>query len=959
MIRQREITPELLARLTALLFTKLPFQDILRGDIHYSSISSGSMAELMIENAYFHQSYSKLECASYAQTVIDYVAEKSAWQNEHTVSQQAAAQELNAFDLLLMTLQDLLVVNNNQLMCSYEHILSWRLLSRHLGEELPLSARYASWDRQRWMGDRRSFDWPYITGHNNKQLNVILHRGIAEHHCHLWGSTPYFHVSWVNLMNSPSNSDYSRNLHRLDPRVWAQARLSGSKENAPGALHEDFLKAGEPWSRMGELAQLRAAWIRFYLIQRLTGAENWEPSKRIVCDAVCKLENWPQLLLSKDMLQAHIDACAYTPRFQEDYALNLFQWDLPAAASNYKILMGERWFYYNIFADYFRPESQKKLSSFDYNLFFAYCLIRAGLRAQMVQSNDRIGFDNFSEIERRKGYFLGDSLSERRLTRLAINETLKKPYIQELEVRITPSIAQLKRLEAAVNQGENKEEDPRQSKARKRQYYYTFHFIKQKDTPTAAQRDYGVLQSLTCRNDKLRRKLKKQALQILHFRKTEPQLARRLLGIDAASQEIGCRPEVFATVYRLLGGDFVQYGGYPEDLQLPPLGKTYHVGEDFLDIVDGLRAIDEVIRFLDFDCGDRMGHAIALGINVEAWYENKHRTISLSVQDYLDNLAWFYHALNYFSVPGMHALKERLSADFEYWFRIVYRNHTSDEALNSFMERARRDCYDKTGEDHGRYRKHTCHFDIMDYYHAWSLRGDDPSCYAEGYFRKPDITSFLLPMDSCKVNEKFPARYEDRYVAEYSLLNYLYQFDEAVRREGEKRISIHISEEYIRGVKAVQLEMRYLLAQKGIAIETNPTSNVLISNFRKYEEHPVLAFYNRGLPVSEEEEAECAQLQVSVNTDDSGVFYTDLETEYALLARSLELITGENGRPRFKKSDIYTWIDHIRVMGLEQSFRPIDQWLYPSNHRRKASSVLTARSAAKKCFCLRGKPLQI
>jgi len=937
MIHQREITPELLARLTALLFTKLSFRDVLKGEIHYSAISSDNMAELMIDNPYFHQSYSKLECASYAQTVIDYVAEKSAWQR---VSNQAVTPHLNAFDLLLMALQDLLVINNNRIMCSYEHILSWRLLSRHLGEELSLSARYAAWDRQRRMADRRSFDWPYITGHNNKQLNVILRRGIAEHHCHLWGSTPYFHVSWVNLMNAPSNSDYIRNLRRLDPHVWEQARLSRPKESAPGAPCEDALNAGEPWNRMGELAQLRAAWIRFYLIQRLTGAHRQEPSQRIVRNTVCKLENWPQLLLSKDTLQAHIDACAYMPRFQEDYALNLFRWSLTDPESNYKILVGERWFYYSIFADYFRPESQKKLDPFDYNLFLAYCLIRASLRAQMVQSNDRIGFDNFSEIQDRKDYFLGDPLSERSLTRLAINESLKKPYMRELEVRITPNTAQLKRLEAAVNQDENKEEDPEKSEARKSQYYYTFHFIKQKDAPVAAQGEYTVLQNLTCRNDKLRRKLKKQALQILHFRKTEPQLACRLLGIDAASQEIGCRPEVFATVYRLLGGDFVQFGrqygkqygrqygkqysGYPEEEQLPPLGKTYHVGEDFLDIVDGLRAIDEVIRFLDFDCGDRMGHAIALGIHVETWYENKHRTISLSVQDYLDNLAWFYHALNHFSVPGMHALKERLSADFEYWFRIVYRNHTSDEALDSIMERARRDCYDKTGEDHGRYRKHTCHFDIMDYYRAWSLRGDDPSCYAEGYFRKPDITSFLLPMDSGKVNEKFPARYEDRYVAEYSLLNYYYQFDEAVRREGEKRISIHISEEYIRGVKAIQIEMRYLLARKGISIETNPTSNVLISTFRKYEEHPVLAFYNRGLPVSEQEEAECAQLQVSVNTDDSGVFYTDLETEYALLARSLEQITGENEKPRFKKSDIYTWIDHIRVMGLEQSFRPID-----------------------------------
>lgn len=115
--------------------------------------------------------------------------------------------------------------------------------------------------------------------------------------------------------------------------------------------------------------------------------------------------------------------------------------------------------------------------------------------------------------------------------------------------------------------------------------------------------------------------------------------------------------------------------------------------------------------------------------------------------------------------------------------------------------------------------------------------------------------------------------------------------------------------------------MRYHIAQKGIAIETNPTSNVLIGAFREYDKHPILSFFNRNLPVTNEEEQDCAQLQVSINTDDSGVFYTDLETEYALLAHSVEQITDENGRYRFKKNDIYSWLNAIRIMGNNQTFR--------------------------------------
>lgn len=356
---------------------------------------------------------------------------------------------------------------------------------------------------------------------------------------------------------------------------------------------------------------------------------------------------------------------------------------------------------------------------------------------------------------------------------------------------------------------------------------------------------------------------------------------------------------------------------------LPILRKTYHVGEDFLDVVDGLRAIDEVVRFLNFDCGDRLGHAIALGINVGDWYASKHGSISLSVQDYLDNLAWLYHALTHFSIPHSHMLKERLASDFEYWFRIVYRNHMQDRTLHSIMRSARR-WYDLTHEDQNLYQNHPCHFDIMDYFRAWTLRGDDPYCYEGGFFRHPDSTAFLLLHENCRMNHQFPLSKDDRYVAEYSLLNYYYQFDSNVRSAGAQRIKVDVDDEYVQGARAVQIAMRYWIASRGISIETNPTSNVLISTFRQYEKHPILSLYNRSLPVSAEEEAECAQLQVSINTDDSGTFYTDLETEYALVASSVENLRDSSGRPRFKRHDIYAWLDSIRTMGLDQGFRSIN-----------------------------------
>ena len=316
-----------------------------------------------------------------------------------------------------------------------------------------------------------------------------------------------------------------------------------------------------------------------------------------------------------------------------------------------------------------------------------------------------------------------------------------------------------------------------------------------------------------------------------------------MLGIDAASREIGCRPEAFGTVFRLLGDHKFSYGGYTEPIRnLPVLGKTYHVGEDFADVVDGLRAIDEVVHFLEFDCGDRLGHALALGINVEDWYEQKNREIAVSVQDYLDNLAWLYHALTHFSVPNAGHLKERLIRDFEYWFRIVYRNNFNEDDIRRIWQSAKA-YYKNTDEDHGRYHEHSSHFDIMDYYRAWMLRGDDPSCYIDGYFKKPKGSRFLVPEERAKICMNFPPNFEDRYISEYSFLNYLYQFDDRVREAGARKIKIDVKREYIDAAKAVQREMRYRIARKGISVETNPTSNVMIGTFRNYEKHPILAFY--------------------------------------------------------------------------------------------------------------------
>ena len=129
------------------------------------------------------------------------------------------------------------------------------------------------------------------------------------------------------------------------------------------------------------------------------------------------------------------------------------------------------------------------------------------------------------------------------------------------------------------------------------------------------------------------------------FREDHPETANRLLGIDACNEEITCRPEVFAQAFRYLRNHSLiekRADSLEATRKLPELGVTYHVGEDFLDIVDGLRAVEEAILFLNMRCGDRIGHGLVLGVDVEEWYDLKNNRILLSQQEYLDNLVWLY-----------------------------------------------------------------------------------------------------------------------------------------------------------------------------------------------------------------------------------------------------------------------------------------------------------------------------
>ena len=69
---------------------------------------------------------------------------------------------------------------------------------------------------------------------------------------------------------------------------------------------------------------------------------------------------------------------------------------------------------------------ERILSREEHNLFYAYLCLKNELRKQMVQVNERVGFDNFQVFEQRKGFFFPAQLRVRKVkrsTRGAVNHS--------------------------------------------------------------------------------------------------------------------------------------------------------------------------------------------------------------------------------------------------------------------------------------------------------------------------------------------------------------------------------------------------------------------------------------------------------------------------------------------------------------------------------------------------------
>lgn len=492
------------------------------------------------------------------------------------------------FSILYTYAAEVLDLQEGVPICKLEGILNWNSISKRLGQDLFTTAWLAWKDAETpFHCGQKTFDWPAVLKSDDKRLNTLLEKGLAENHFHLNGSTQSFALSWACLMNHP---DMVKQYFQQNKNFDENLNLNITKGTVDRVME---------WTDR----ILYAAMIRALLFLRCIGirdsAEIWEEFTdfdrfRLVAGVKSKTDVLRTLYGVHFRQQSNRRVCLDYANCERCYSVK--------EESFNRLLAGERNFLYQCFRMQFESRFTRQESA----LFYLYLLIKSNFRSELIQVNMRPGFQNFSQYQDRKNQFFGN-LEEYWVEsyRLSVCASVKESHLTALEARIMPKNT------ASAMYREIKSLDEKILFCGKKDFllpHYVIHFPKKKfSSRELPQYQYQLLP----RNWEVRKGARSKAIALAEYLRFYDTEETRIRGIDACSIEIGCRPETFATEFRYLR----EYSTVPTKFYWHrkkryahrELGITYHVGEDFLDIADGLRAIDEAILFFEYEEGGPHG----------------------------------------------------------------------------------------------------------------------------------------------------------------------------------------------------------------------------------------------------------------------------------------------------------------------------------------------------------------
>jgi hypothetical protein len=331
-----------------------------------------------------------------------------------------------------------------------------------------------------------------------------------------------------------------------------------------------------------------------------------------------------------------------------------------------------------------------------------------------------------------------------------------------------------------------------------------------------------------------------------------PRTLHVVRGMDIASDELAVPAWVFlplvAYVRQAAMSGARWLSDRPGDHPFP-LRTTVHAGEDFSHLLTGLRHVDEAIEVLDLREGDRIGHGLALGIDPARWAERVGR-VAMPLEDRAMDLAW----------------------EWSWWTR---RGHGVDAGRIGYLVREVACLTDQWFG--GR-------LDPWDLEQLGADLADADRLGAAGF---PDGRTVTTGDNRSRL-----------------LLGYL--ADQAVFRAGRRTVWVDPAGE-VDAIQRIGCSLRAEIGRRGLAVEINPTSNLLIGDLGDLAGHPL---WRLNSPVPGDDGP---RLAVTVGSDDPLVFNSALPMEYQLLFDAL-VLAG------LSDSEALRWLDGVRRTGLERRF---------------------------------------
>jgi hypothetical protein len=408
-----------------------------------------------------------------------------------------------------------------------------------------------------------------------------------------------------------------------------------------------------------------------------------------------------------------------------------------------------------------------------------------------------------------------------------------------------------------------------------------------------------------CRYGLFFQKLERQTRAATRLIRENPSVLRFLRAIDCCNDETAIPLWIVAPHMKYVRevsrhvASRSQLMGEP----LSPLHTTIHVAEDFIYPLSGLRRTGEALEHLCLEESDRLGHALALGIDVKAWANERH-CVLVPLEDRLFDLVWEW---NLYRDNKVYCTANRLSFVEGQIFKL-----SGQLFQDAWIDEKRANSRDQN-------------LSIQ------PLRLEDISTMVAMLFQIGDF-AYQEPEVSSEMSAnrrhflrrlRFPAGIGQvgRLIDAHSPpsiegLLHTYLTSPACFRAARTGVWVDLSGE-IESMESIQEWLKHDINSRRLLIEINPSCNLVVGDLRALYNHPVVRLAGGSLAGIDRQDAKVSSpLSVSmvVGSDDPIVFGCALREEYGLLLDALDC------SPSLTSDSARSFLDRLMKASLDASF---------------------------------------